>query len=358
MNTRFTEIDILKAMAIILIVFCHMDNHVRNNDLIQLIDGAAAVIGLSMFFFTSGFLLHHTSSDIHTIQDVKRFYIKKVLRIYPLYWVAIISLIVVFGFLQVSPGNVDPYDFSENAIILHLLGLQGLFPYWNLHSMWFVGSILLLYFVFPLIVHFSSSPWSILKPSIAIISILIILNHIFGIININVIYYYPIFLCGILIDRLIYSTGRIMNLKFLKKLLNSSLIVFITFSMIIIISISYYKGIPIPFTPILIVAIIPFCIFCMVFIHLYIRLSRKPLATISLISSGTFAIYLFHHQFLSVFTWIIDQTSLSSLTQDVVIMTMGFSGAILFGIVVQQTEKLFFRSHLHARQGRREDAVR
>jgi peptidoglycan/LPS O-acetylase OafA/YrhL len=67
MKLWFPEIDILKATAILLIVFSHMDNYVSCYELIRLVDGYAALIGLSIFFFVSGFLLSHTDSLIKSI---------------------------------------------------------------------------------------------------------------------------------------------------------------------------------------------------------------------------------------------------------------------------------------------------
>jgi len=58
---------------------------------------------------------------------------------------------------------------------------------------------------------------------------------------------------------------------------------------------------------------------------------------------GTYAIYLFQHQFLSVFTSIVHWIIPNILVQDFIVITIGFTGAIAFGIFVQRIENSYVK---------------
>ena len=127
MKVWFPEVDILKASAILLIVFGHIDNNVSNYDLIRLLGTYNGIIGLSIFFFLSGFLLSQTDSVINSMKGITTFYMKKFIRIFPCYWVALLSLIIIFGLLQINPGHVDPYNFSPGNLLNPFLRTSGNF---------------------------------------------------------------------------------------------------------------------------------------------------------------------------------------------------------------------------------------
>ena len=134
-----------------------MDNYVSCYELIRLLGKYSGNNWFKYLFFISGFLLSQTDSVISSLKDIKKFYLKKFIRIYPLYWVALASLIIIFGLLQINPGHVNPYNFSLDNVLLHFFGLQGIFPYTSIQSMWFVGVIVLFYLLYPIIVYFSKN---------------------------------------------------------------------------------------------------------------------------------------------------------------------------------------------------------
>ena len=63
---------------------------------------------------------------------------------------------------------------------------------------------------------------------------------------------------------------------------------------------------------------------------------------ISLIAFATYAIYLFHLQFLAVFSLITEVIIRNTILQDIIILTIGFTGAILCGILIQKIEQNIF----------------
>lgn len=342
MKLWFPEIDVLKAAAILLVVFCHIDNYVSCYDLIRLIDGYAALIGLSIFFFTSGFLLSQINPVINSIKDIKKFYTKKFLRIFPLYWVALVGLAIIFGPWQINPGNVEPYNLSLNNLFLHFLGLQGIFPYGNIQSMWFVGVIVLFYLLYPLIAYISRSSFETLTVSSIIFILLAILHFFAGLIDINALIYYPLFISGIFINQTLYSSQKIVDKTLLKRILILNLALIFVIFLILVTQIVYNINLQIFPAILLKCAMIPLCIFGLIFTRIYLQVRGDKMSIISSIAFGTYAIYLFQHQFLAVFTLITDLIIQNIILQDLIILTFGIAGAILCGIIIQNVEQFVF----------------
>jgi len=350
MKLWFPEVDILKATAIVLIVFCHLDNYVSCYDLIRLVDTYAAIIGLSIFFFISGFLLSQTDSVINSMKDIKKFYMKKFIRIFPLYWVALASLIIIFGLLQINPGHVSPYNFSLDNLLLYFFGLQGIFPYNDIQSMWFVGVIVLFYLLYPIIVYLSKNLFEIFVVSSVILILLLILHFFLGLIATGALQYYPLFISGIFVNQIVYSSKKIVDKNFLKKILFSNVIlIFIIFLVLVV---RKFYQLNLQFLPdlLLICAMISLCIVYLIFTHLFIKIPGKIMVFLSLIAFATYAIYLFQHQFLAVFALITDVFVRNIILQDVIILTFGFVGAILCGIIIQKIEQYLFMKYSIAHQ--------
>jgi peptidoglycan/LPS O-acetylase OafA/YrhL len=350
MKLWFPEVDILKATAIVLIVFCHLDNYVSCYDLIRLVDGYAAFIGLNIFFFISGFLLSQTDSVIPSLKDVKKFYMKKFIRIYPLYWVALASLVIIFGLLQINPGNVSQYNFSLDNFLLHFFGLQGIFPINNIQSMWFVGVIVLFYLLYPIIAYLSKNLFDTLVVSSCIFILLATLHVFFGLIARNALEYYPLFISGIFINQIVYSSKKIGDKDFLKKILFSNVILIFIIFLVLVVRKFYQLNLHVLPEILLICAMISFCIVYLIFTHLFIKIPGKIMVFLSLIAFATYAIYLFQHQFLAVFALITDVFVRNIILQDVIILTFGFVGAILCGIIIQKIEQYLFMKYSIAHQ--------
>jgi peptidoglycan/LPS O-acetylase OafA/YrhL len=343
MKEWFSEIDVLKTTAILLIVFSHMDNYVSYYDLIRLVDNHyVSWIGLSIFFFISGFLLSQTDSIITSIKDIKKFYMKKFIRIFPLYWVALVSFILIFGLLEINPGHVIPYNFDLNNLLVHFFGLQGIFPDYVISPLWFVGVIILFYLSYPVIVYFSKNFFDLFVVSSIILILFLILHFFYGLFDVRALQYYPIFISGIFINKIAYSSKKFVDEPLLKRIL--ILNIFLIFMIFLVLVLRKFYEVNLQFFPYIIeiVAVIPLCIFYLIFARLFIKIREKLMLIISSISFGTYAIYLFHLQFLAFFSLIIDVIVLNIILQDIIILTFGFTGAILCGIIIQQIERYFF----------------
>lgn len=98
--------------------------------------------GVHVFVVLSGFLLMWTSRDREI--SIFEFYFRRFLRLYPLYWLVILSVItlnlVVHGVLGATPSQ----------ILVLFLGWAGVGLPFN-SALWFMGLIVQLYLVFPLL---------------------------------------------------------------------------------------------------------------------------------------------------------------------------------------------------------------
>lgn len=340
MKIWYPELDILKATAILLLVFCHLDNYVSCYEQIRLVDEYAAIIGLSIFFFVSGFLLSQHDSGINSVLDIKKFVKKKLIRIFPLYWIALASLLVIFGLLRISPGNVSPYNFSPTNLFIHFFALQGIFPTYKIQSMWFVGVIILFYLIYTIISYLSQNSYQTILISLSILILLAIVHTFTGLIQ--GIFYYPIFISGIIINQTIYSSKDINNgnLKQQFFILNCILVALI--SLIQFFDIFRYLNIQLLSPLLTIFLLICLCNSYLLLTHFFIKLSGRSMEIISSIAFGTYAIYLFQHQFLAIFSLIIHKFIENIVIQDIIVLTIGFAGAIVFGIIIQTIEQHIF----------------
>ena len=145
----------LRALAIIMIVIAHTVYYVTTPALLHVIGTLffyLVLFGLSLFFFISGFVLYYSHDGIETAADMLAFWKKRVTRIYPLYWLALISVFV----LQTLNITKNLLDLSLSSILIQVSGLQSLLAprFINpIYTVWFVGVILIFYLIYPLIAY-------------------------------------------------------------------------------------------------------------------------------------------------------------------------------------------------------------
>ena len=110
--------------------------------------GAIAMTG---FFLLSGYTLNITNRKVENANDIKRFYIKRLITVLPLYY--------VYGVFNVAQNIVigGSEAVIEELMLLPIetLGIQSvfatLFPYSHNGGSWFISCILICYFIFPLL---------------------------------------------------------------------------------------------------------------------------------------------------------------------------------------------------------------
>jgi peptidoglycan/LPS O-acetylase OafA/YrhL len=147
--------DLLKGVAIIWIVlfhifkdfnhiFCGGDNYATDFACRIIMHGA---LGVDLFVIISGYLLAFSCMGKDHIEWME-FLKKRLFRIFPLYWIAIISIL----FLEYLIGN-NGDNYQTQSILLHLFGIHGLTSFiFDLQgAWWFITLIVQLYLFFPML---------------------------------------------------------------------------------------------------------------------------------------------------------------------------------------------------------------
>lgn len=149
----------VKALAILWISWYHIDQLMlpQNQDIFSIRTLASlGFSGVNVFLLLSGFGLAFSMSRTQIKSSLtwkelpwKNFFLRRLLRIYPLYILAHI----LFFFLGAAVGKYAdmPLDIG---FILSLTGLRVFFPeyfWYGPDSFWFIGLIVQFYFLFPLL---------------------------------------------------------------------------------------------------------------------------------------------------------------------------------------------------------------
>ena len=127
---KFQGFEALRVFAIIMVVAGH----------IGLLQNTAGGIGNKIFFVLSGFLAYFSTEHIDSIRSLLQFYLKKLLRIVPTYWLIIVAAWRMF------PGIFVLRDFSTNqSLLLNLCFVR------SFGHLWFMQQIMLMYLCAPLL---------------------------------------------------------------------------------------------------------------------------------------------------------------------------------------------------------------
>lgn len=103
----------IRAIAAIM-VFLHHFNFLKNPFLREF------HIGVTLFFVLSGFLMYYNYADMfaYSFKGLGKYYLRRIIRIYPTYFLALVLYFVLFGFNGASPQNI---------IVLQFLLFKGFF---------------------------------------------------------------------------------------------------------------------------------------------------------------------------------------------------------------------------------------
>lgn len=123
--------------------------------------------GVSLFFIISGAALMYVYGENC---DVKKFYKKRFISIYPMFWMAyVVAFLYLFYTNKTIPGEGTP----KINMIFSVLGFDGLlaenFAMFYVLGEWFLGAIILLYLIFPILRELVLK-----KPVITVIGVLTI----------------------------------------------------------------------------------------------------------------------------------------------------------------------------------------
>ena len=144
-TNRFQELDALRGVAALMVVFFHFTmNRVGYNTVFKL-----GTTGVDLFFIISGFVIF---MSIQKVSNSKEFIINRVSRLYPTYWAAVCFAFIIVTSFSIYKGNFVLLNSIKNLFgnltmfqyYLRISDLDG--PYWTMIiEMIFYISIVFLY---------------------------------------------------------------------------------------------------------------------------------------------------------------------------------------------------------------------
>lgn len=113
MKRRLFGIDLIKAVAIILIILIHL-SQIIDISMLSPIFNYIIFIGVGLFVFASGFLLYSYNPNVEGWQGIGSFFKKRLVRIFPLYWVALMFAFIVTPVLFYQKSSIYIPDWYSN----------------------------------------------------------------------------------------------------------------------------------------------------------------------------------------------------------------------------------------------------
>jgi exopolysaccharide production protein ExoZ len=134
-GSRLQSVDELKGFAMVLVLLYHAGGVLKWDNWLH------GEVGVDIFLMISAFTLVLTARTL----PVKEFLKRRLLRIFPSYWVAV-------AFFVILDDRLFGSNYSAASIVLHLTGLHGFSSgvYFSdiCDSFWFISLILAMYVVF------------------------------------------------------------------------------------------------------------------------------------------------------------------------------------------------------------------
>lgn len=149
---RLFYLDVIRAVCAVMIVVYHFPLAISQpvDYFHSFANGSFGMIAVYCFFMVSGASLMYRYQE-ETKLDLKAFYKKRFFSIYPLFW---ITYVMAFFWVFWQLGEVYRI-IPTKAIIWSVIGMDGwlahLVPTFYMVGEWFLGSIIILYAVFPLL---------------------------------------------------------------------------------------------------------------------------------------------------------------------------------------------------------------
>jgi peptidoglycan/LPS O-acetylase OafA/YrhL len=371
-HARVVELDILRAVAIIIIIVSHLSFFLPTVKISDFTVGTSnpftsvsiTYLGVALFLFISGFVLYRNHPSFPQRKGLTDFFKKRVLRIFPLYWLSI-ALVFVLGRQFASLAT------RVNTMIV-VLGLQGfLSPRFSSGLMtgwWFVGVIVVLYTIYPLITALASDSLrlpapmdsDVLKFALMLIVPLLILavaHNALSIIAGEVFIFYGIFVLGVAISKYdvlgkygFLTDDRTILLKYVAVAAVSLTAVLFIYTLpqhpanasAVIRFASYGFFLVLTNVLFLLFALLSFCLARIIVVSS--SKASRPLShavwyrALLLISFSSYAIYLFFTTILIQFMHALMSTQLTALEIDIVQIFVGLPTVVLIAFVLQSTQ--------------------
>ncbi|MFW9997503.1 MAG: acyltransferase family protein [Candidatus Odinarchaeota archaeon] len=330
---RLLEIDVLRIIAILIVmILVHLPQNYAYNFYMELnvfegqfLNALSVFCSVGAFVFLSGFSLHLQKQNrgIDSKEKLVTFLKKRFLRIFPLYWLALVLFVIMFA---IEGYNVLEQGSDQLAYLLtHVAGMQiVLAPVTGdpILTLWFVGLIVICYLIYPVFSYLNDYR-RIIAASIGVFAFFLIIRAVFGLVEDRFFIYYFAFVAGVVTAE-IKDGLRKYNMKEILVLVPGVLVgylVFNTFAMffysntILLGRFAHELLDPLRYTLeeiLFMIFIIDTVIIAFVAIVLSISRSVFNVAktrpkVITLLGYSTFCTYLFHRPFFVVIVIILTE---------------------------------------------------
>jgi peptidoglycan/LPS O-acetylase OafA/YrhL len=170
---RLPGLDIFRIVSALFVCAFHTNIHLGCN--YGLLNGVVAMGAMFMtaFFMLSGFLMQYNYStwDFGDWKNIKRFYIKRVKEIVPMYFVAA----SIYVLTDSSTSILDDLILSPIEATATQTVFSSLFSLTHNGGTWFISCIMLSYLAFPLMCIINNKANKKEKTTIASISVILLL---------------------------------------------------------------------------------------------------------------------------------------------------------------------------------------
>lgn len=167
----FPNLNGIRFIAALLVITCHIEQfkyvlNLQSNWISNPFFSLVGKLGVILFFVLSGFLITYlllSENSIFKTVDIKKFYIRRIFRIWPLYFLVIILAFFILPQFQlfILPGldkNIL-YEYLPQKLLLYIfflpnlaLSMYGAIPY--AAPLWSIGTEEQFYILWPLLVKF------------------------------------------------------------------------------------------------------------------------------------------------------------------------------------------------------------
>lgn len=336
MKNRIAEVDFLRSMSIVFILFTHLPSYVHLIDITGIFSPFFSDLGLGMFIFLSGYLLSFNNSNLESFNDAIHFFKKRLLRIYPLYCLSLIFFILTFGVIPTFLGLKPSIDINLFYLLIHFTGTQILLsPRYviPMFTLWFIGLIFIYYLLFPFFFRYSNNIKKFIQMAILLFVISLLIHLLFNIIEQRFFEYYFIFLLGVLSN----VSSFFEKFTFSKYFILSPVLFFI--SLILLLKLEYSSILLYYF--LINILILSFVILQFYFTKCFINsFSNGQKYLFVVFANISYPIYLFHRVVLSI-SYYITNTFFTPLLSDLCILFLGLPLVFVVSFYIQIFESKF-----------------
>lgn len=184
---RKQYIDVIRAFSVCLIFMYHFSGYIKNlgcswNIFYEYRNGTWGNIGVFLFFMISGNVLMNKYRDGI---ELKEYFMNRFRRIFPTFWICYAGAFLYQFWQTKTFPDIPLYKF-----VLTILGMDGFFAYktqtFYILGEWFLGSILFIYLLFPIIRLAVKKNIHITVGILFLLNCLLYYNNCFGIFEIAV----------------------------------------------------------------------------------------------------------------------------------------------------------------------------